>query len=142
MINTLNQRTRSLVDSFEDRVHSDVNSIVLKKEEILREQELTLKHKTKGMEAAAAELESAVQRIKLLEGAYAQHFGHARIKEVAESVERRAICSRCNGSGGYNNSCPKCDGTGWSYIDEVVMKKVVELDALDTEKIFPNEPSS
>jgi hypothetical protein len=23
------------------------------------------------------------------------------------------ICKRCNGDGGVNNGCPKCDGRGW-----------------------------
>jgi hypothetical protein len=28
-------------------------------------------------------------------------------------VKEQGTCPRCNGSGGYNGGCQKCDGTGW-----------------------------
>jgi hypothetical protein len=72
-------------------------------------------------------LKDEIHKLKLLETAYTERFGEAEVRKVKKKIwsEGGGICPRCRGEGGYMDSCPVCNGTGWTQ-PRVINEQLVE----------------
>ena len=128
LVISLTEKVLALEAGFDEKLKVGLRKAIDFKLLELNERERQLEIEKAQANAKSRSAQRAESLFKLIQEAYSQVFGAARVKDVEERVTTREICTRCGGDGGVNGGCAKCDGTGWANEEKVTTKQVGDIE--------------